>query len=424
MNVVSSKSSYIRRIQFLRGIPSNLIINDIIKCTIICCDEFNHDLLTISNIKDDNLSNRFVVSLIESQSDTINSEIISYNQLTSVSNKLKLKYDNIKHTMVINFKLPSKPGFFYMSIDYNVNDNKILIISLQSDIFKIHSKEEYIQNNMSYMVLCTSYRTFILKTNPQSNQQCNVYIKEEYGATLGSHVYDSSIVYIRYLDIFIKNQQSIFQNNFINHINNNSKDIYDNKSNHEIINNIDNIKFNILELGAGCGLISIWIYKLITLFPEIYSYNNRNYFYDIYCTDKSYQLNLINHNINLNIKTNLNHHNIQLISKEFDWFDLEHINIYKIIFKYYLDFMIACDVFYDHQLAYQLLKVIQILSIPNKTKIIIVQKLRNINDINNNQMIDLFKLKDIYKLINIKQEYIEYNVIVWSFMISEQYNEN
>jgi predicted nicotinamide N-methyase len=156
--------------------------------------------------------------------------------------------------------------------------------------------------------------------HPLSFQQ--IKIKEEYGLTIGSHIYDSSIVLLKYFEKYLK-----------------KLDVY----------NINTI----LELGAGCGVISI---ALSMIFRNVIS------------TDVRLQLQLLSENIAIN--------NSIAIVKELDWSSDEHIqhvlNLQKDIGS--IDLVIACDVFYDKVATNAFFNVLNAFN--REIKVVVAQKLR------------------------------------------------
>eukprot|EP01041_Mallomonas_annulata_P010138 gene10138-21142_t len=158
-----------------------------------------------------------------------------------------------------------------------------------------------------------------------------IFIQEEYGATLGSHLWDSSIVLFHYLERTV---------------------------------NFQEVQSTMVELGAGCGLLGI-----------LYALHNPSI--RVYLTDKSYQMPYLTKNIQIN--KFLSHDCIK--TKSLDWFDINQLNEFKTeINNTIIDVIIAADVLYDHILAESLIHVLRELATPKRTKIYIAQKIRRESD--------------------------------------------
>ena len=78
-------------------------------------------------------------------------------------------------------------------------------------------------------------------------------IKEDYGETIGSHLYDSSVVMVRYLNSLVAALSSCDQSTGSGHCN--PLDFVSHSCNDSGGSDL------VLELGAGCGLVSIWLSK-------------------------------------------------------------------------------------------------------------------------------------------------------------------
>lgn len=244
-----------------------------------------------------------------------------------------------KHNIMIRFLISLKTN------DY--------IIPILSDIVYISdSTVNQIDDRGSYRQLYC-YRAFDINND-------RLFIKEEYGNTLGSHVYDCSIVLLQYL---LQNHSQ-----FLN-------------------NNDDNSNVIGVDLGAGCGLIGLLLAKL-----RICSY--------AYLTDQLNQLPLIQENINLNHLENC------VSSHELDWDNFEQITTF--INKYgQPNYIIGSDVLYSENMAISLFNVIKQLALPKKTKILIAQKIRQSHHDSNGVDITTFPC------FNFKKVLVDSNVIIW-----------
>ena len=128
-----------------------------------------------------------------------------------------------------------------------------IIFPLLTSHFDVVSAEEMALS--SVMPLLSCYRLID-----------NIVIEEEYGKMLGSHIYDSSVVILRFL---APHNDSLKNNNKVENLENKRK------------------LSVAVEIGAGCGLVSIWLSK----FQSVYR---------VIATDLELQLPLIERNIQSN----------------------------------------------------------------------------------------------------------------------------
>ena len=282
-------------------------------------------------------------------------------------------------------------------------DSGIIILPLLTSRFNVVSGEEMTFKS-HVMPLLVSFR-FI----------DGIIIEEEYGKMLGSHIYDSSIIILRYLTA---NLASLLTNDAA-------------KSSAVCVSDIDIA----LELGAGCGLVSIWLSK-------------QQYFCRVISTDMELQLPLINRNIKRNAvhgvctcraldwchfsengndgcKVQLAERRCNLeegISSKKELLadtnsvaveDLmhrqlqrKHLNVAK---NEYLKMIIAGDVLYSLQLAEDFFSVVRALAEPNFTIILVAQKLRNLN---------LVETVDVTSIPGFSSEIVwqEANVTIWKLL--------
>ena len=159
---------------------------------------------------------------------------------------------------------PPELGTYRLLFDVTRNDSTkdidTIVLPLLTDTFEIVEKE--ISGSMRSMPSLYSWRLV-----------GDLQILEEYGKTLGSHIYDSSIIMLQYLM----------------------------KSLHDF-----NTRRVAVELGSGCGLLSIWLSK---------------YYAAVLATDKSYQLPLIRENIKCNEREQ------NCFVKDLDWVEWSRSDI-------------------------------------------------------------------------------------------------
>ena len=114
----------------------------------------------------------------------------------------------------------------------NTQDNGICILPLLTDIFELVATS--VGMNMTTPLL-SCYRLC-----------AGLIIKEDYGHTIGSHVYDSSIVMLRFLNKMLLQSQS------------SSSQTSSSSLDYTSILTCSTTDV-VIELGSGCGLVSIWL---------------------------------------------------------------------------------------------------------------------------------------------------------------------
>lgn len=316
------------------------------------------------------------------------------------------------------------------------------IFSLLTDKFNVISKEGMKSADIHNTVLMSCFR--ILD---------NIMIKEDYGKTLGSHIYDGSIVLMRY----INSTSTLTSCTSLPSASSSSSysEVFNDPDKVQAVMNYENKKKVVLELGAGCALISIYLSK-------------KDVYHRIIVTDKDYQLLLIEKNIllnkadtkclvqalnwedfnheksksknsNINDNTNNNTNNDIINNTENNGIndiiknnkiaenkskernnleeDIQqfhpvniHTNILNINTGEYLDLIIGCDVLYDKKLAGDFFSVVKALAIPKITMILIAQKLRIDNS---KSTVDMYDMEGIHCDI----VWQEANVIIWKLYV-------
>jgi predicted nicotinamide N-methyase len=161
---------------------------------------------------------------------------------------------------------PPELGTYRLLFDVTKNDSvkdiDAIVLPLLTDTFEMVEKE--ILGSLRSMPSLCSWRLV-----------GDLQILEEYGKTLGSHIYDSSVIMLQYLM----------------------------KSLHDF-----SFRGVAVELGSGCGLLSIWLSK---------------YYAAVLATDKSYQLPLIRENIKCNEREQ------NCFVKDLDWVEWPRSDVVK-----------------------------------------------------------------------------------------------
>jgi predicted nicotinamide N-methyase len=300
---------------------------------------------------------------------------------------------------------------------------KPLILPLLTGCFNIISQDQVALVHSAVPVL-TNFRIF-----------SGILIEEDYGKTLGSHIYDSSVSIIRYL---LRQKVSDGSTALEG-----SESCTADESRHSVA----------LELGAGCGLVSIWLSK-------------ESSFHRVIATDMACQLPLMTRNIARNGAQD------RCSVRELDWstFALGHIDRVSLMLatdgpsgansvitssefvdkpndweKCYsaqsttasikakssssseaavchqrdllrfsatenLSLIVAGDVLYSKSLAEDFFSVVRAVAVPDVTVILVAQKLRNQ---------DQRDTLDVRSIVWLRSEiaWEEANVIVWKMFV-------
>jgi predicted nicotinamide N-methyase len=210
----------------------------------------------------------------------------------------------------------------------------------------------------SIQVLLKNYRTI------SSSKGFSLAIVEDYGATLGSHLYDSSIILLRYIDNFPSGSW---------------------------------LTKKVLELGAGCGLVGLYIGQLSDRIVVI--------------SDKRCQQYLIE----MNIAANQMQRKCRFL--ECDWSNDNHVR--EVVLQgsdQQYDFIIATDVLYDLTTASLFFSVIRRIAFPMRTIVLVAQKIRDpIHAVNG-----LVEVPSIPGFTSVKKVHYEADVVIWSLLLEFQ----
>jgi len=404
---------HVGRLQFIRSIPSAVVSGSSLRFEVSCCSEFNESFSTIIPSLD--------ITLYTTDSSDSSIRTINY------SNAFKsFKTKQVGRNVCISFVAPETSGPYIIHVKVDSSDlRRLYIMELYSEVFQVYSRGKSVDLVKS-MTLLGCYRVFpcprfgLSSGSGLSSSQSsrgNLYIREEYGASLGSHLYDSSVIMMRYLSSLghipgvittCRKFESVYST--------------ENSNNKAGLNEID--PQTVVELGAGCGLLGIWLSELLAAYPI-----------DIVMTDKSVQLPLMNHNLKLNSHfPHVNPTNGEEIKKcssctcqELNWESGAQVNALRAqIRNRNLGLILAADVFYDLSAASSLLNVIESLAIPGTTQILMAQKLRggtawgeDATEIPKLLRLSKFPLSDmcVGRFTDISCVHCEANVLIWSLRI-------
>lgn len=273
-------------------------------------------------------------------------------KINKCATEFQLK-SHIGHPSHYNIIAPDEVGAFHLLIFANQKDpcevhqkKRLIILPLLTDCFNVVSKGDPVMTHFTPSLL-SCFRVLD-----------GIIVEEEYGKTMGSHVYDCSIAMLRFFRL-----SNTVEGMNGSQVCSSSTDTSDNTS-------------VAIELGAGCGLVSIWLAKRKKI--------NR-----VIASDMDFQLPLIVRNIKLNSAESF------CTSKELNWpltsdCDKKASESLQFSFKLqrqylnmrdneHLDMIVAGDVLYSKVLAEHFISVLRTLATPNVTVIYLAQKLRNVD---------------------------------------------
>ena len=242
---------------------------------------------------------------------------------------------------IFEFEVPP-PGSYYMRIwtlaDAATGKHSCgidgMMLSLITENFLVVGKSERGTHPARRALLCC-YRYVV---DPL------IVVKEEYGATLGSHIYDSSIVMMRYLKTRLEcsSELSVLDDIALPHWREGA----------------------VLELGSGCGLLGIWL---------------STFFKFVHMTDKICQMDLMHGNVELNKSCVAQ----KCSCAPLEWKDPDRKGLIALeahlrVVQVPLNLIVAADVFYDTECAASLFEVLEELTstVAPKALILMAQKLR------------------------------------------------
>lgn len=333
----------IARIQFLRSVKSSVVAKSIVHVEVILCSEFNDPISSLTSSKE---TPSFSASLYlpsstlssSQPSPLLNAELYSVFDVEII----KTTWIETSSSFALRLVLPDVDGRGCLKIDLkDAKESDVVVLPVISGWITLHRN----QQDLALPVL-SCYRIFQLSSSA-------LVIKEEYGATLGSHLYDSSIVLLHYLETLYGGQKL----------------------------EPGHAQQHILEVGAGCGLIGIYFASL----------GHR-----VLVTDKKNQLSLLVENIAENgVQSTCS-------AVEFNWESTEQLTEAKKKMEDRIDLIIACDVLYDKETAALFFEISKNLATStststctsicpgtssslkgtsSKVKVLLAQKMRRNNDI-------------------------------------------
>ena len=191
-------------------------------------------------------------------------------------------------------------GYYQLRIIVLPCDENEIIFGFISDVFEVIGRQN--ESDLLSIPLLKHYRELVF-------QSVTVMILEEYGETMGSHIWDSGYILTKYL-----------------------------------LEEFGKMEGTIIELGAGCGILGISLNKL---FDEKVN---------VIMTDRYSQKNLIQQNIQLNDSE------ANCSFSELDWANQAHISNLQLHVNGVVDFIVAADVIYDEDSIEPLIHLIRMLN--------------------------------------------------------------
>lgn len=310
----------IARLQLLRGPPSHVRAGSVFRVELILSSEFNEPLA--GRLQQATISAVFVLG-------TATAEV------TDCKVRLSKQRGEVG---VFELSAPITPGAYQLELCAlgrdGIVDDHLGETELTAMMLRLHTETITVEDCdvRDHRPLLSAYRSL---------PRLSLIIREDYGATLGSHIYDCAIVLLQFLST--------------------AAVAVDPEGNPR--------PGTAVELGSGCGLVGLWLSSL---------------FSRVHLTDKACQLALLRENITLSGRQDC------CEASSLDWADAsgtelralqEHIRCTQPSAP--LGLVVASDVLYDKGAAAPLLTLIHALSQTNAgsclapPRIIIAQKIRS-----------------------------------------------
>jgi len=368
------------RLQFRRSIQEVMTTGSILSYEVICCSEFNEPV---------DLDLSYYVSICKQTNENTVLDIVSCSIVEDV--KQVGKSGGIT---IIKHHAPAESGFYSVTVAPREKLDGLILLPVYSDVFRVCNGDEYSQYIQSTSVfvprLLGCYRAFHCSSH-------TVMVKEEYGCTLGSHIYDSSIVLVRYIEghllsLLAKTEQEEQSSNRV-----------------------------VLELGAGCGMVGLYLAALLSPTASTQRNDAKQAFEGltdplistIIITDRSQQRSLIEHNIWSN--AHLCTPTVQVQYADLDWENTLHFdNLQVILNGSPVDLVVAGDVFYDRQVAALFFNAVAMLRVHSKRlKVLVAQKLRLNQDYVAVALIGEEEIRAQCGFARVEKVHQEADVILW-----------
>jgi hypothetical protein len=245
------------RIILKRAIRCKVVTSSVIRLEIVISSEFNEPIPGLLAFYQNDLKAFFEPINENSNTDMIDSNLCLLNPVDAQEVCI---YQVICPHSSGKYRLHIKSSFNGpVDIGGDVHKSRI-ILDFLSDVIEITSNNNEVNGYVPSLL--SNYRSVTIGSRVASTppSPLTITIQEEYGASMGSHIYDSAIVLCHY-----------FNNNPL---------IYKRSDTHEYA--------SALELGSGCGLVGLWL-------------KCSDYYKRVVLTDKIALQSLIQQNISTNI---------------------------------------------------------------------------------------------------------------------------
>jgi predicted nicotinamide N-methyase len=386
-------SRYVVRLQVKRNFPSRIVVQKKYRVQLYFCSEFHE--------------------LIEFSPTSLELFLVPPGSFCGYS-PLQFRIVSVQQNVyLIEFQLLCN-GKFQLLVTANSERSDVLMLPFLSDHITVSNEMESL-----YSSSLSNFRLFsrsasvsfidqlkrdgaktttscclsgLLPFPEAADFQClnPIIIKEVYGSTIGSHVYDSSVVMCIYLSEIL-NESSDLSNS------------------------------SVIELGAGCGLVSIFLMK---------------YFgFSSYVTDRLNQIPLLTENIQLNDLVE------QSFVLEFEWNDPNQFQTLMnaiISNKSIVRYIVAADVLYDASVVTQFLRILTSLYFccsdhtDDKDEnscgaVLVAQKNRDNSSTKEMQHLLTTRLLDLFpkdvnesRMVTVNCVFERYDVVIWQFQLEQK----
>jgi predicted nicotinamide N-methyase len=288
--------------------------------------------------------------------------------------------DGVTNIAIFDILMPDECGSYQLLVTVaQPPPGNCLVLPLVSSVFQIVDKIP-----SDWTILCTSFRPLKL-LNPHSRSVVDVLIQEERGRTMGSHLWDSSLVLFKNFHSLLSHRLDI---------------ILEQRSGLVAV-----------ELGAGCSLLGITIAKYLHGCQTLqYSH--------VHCTDLTSQVPLIRDNLLLNHLDEM-----EISACELDWASSRSLDAFVSRLRSQagegltvgVDLIIASDVLYQTDMTEHFFRTLTGLASPH-TLILLAQKVRS-NSAGQTSL-DTVDLRS-YPLYEAKSVLQEAGVVVWELIKKE-----
>ena len=275
------KLAIVVRLNLYRSLRSMIVTNSMITLEVVFASEFCDAALSQMAIRSYDLMASFIRT--PTKDGHVDASLLGATNIADDVVLCKLVSVNDK-TAVYKVRFPSELGHYQLLLfsrpkvcDENVSSNSSSdsnnraspTITAQSDLFQDKQQDDIIPkldtriDGICILPLLTDVFELVATTvgmNLTTTPLLSCYrlcaglvIKEEYGHTIGSHVYDSSIVMLRYLN------RTLLQSPLSSSSSSTSSS--------PIYTSILSCSPNdiMMELGSGCGLVSMWLSQHIPM---------------------------------------------------------------------------------------------------------------------------------------------------------------